>query len=165
MWPSKWMTASRESNKSDPTWGSHSIWARTRWIRWAAAKSSNKSLALPSRAQQQLAPNRQSLKQLATTISWATQIRSKRGSLVIYKEKSRPALCQTRMIVALGSSSKPQSTSSQNSPALLICWEKQERIIKQTWWQVNKPIKLSLKLLMDSCNSLIVRNSTYLAQQ
>jgi hypothetical protein len=30
---------------------------------------------------------------------------------------------------------------------------------------VDKPIKLSLKLLMDSSNSLIVRNSTYLAQQ
>ena len=164
MWPSKWMTANRESNKSDPTWGSHSTWALTQWIRWAAAKSSNKSLALPSRAQQQLAPSRQFLKQL-TKKSWATPIRSKWRSLVFYKEKSRPALCQTRMIVALGLLLKPQSTSSQNSPALLICWEKQERSIKQTRWQVDKPIKLSLKLLMDSSNSLIVRNSTYLAQQ
>ena len=166
MWPSKWMTANRESNKSDPTWGSHLTWALAQWIRWAVAKSSNKSPALPSptRAHQQLAPSRPFLKQPAW-ISWATQIRSKRGSLVFYKEKSRPALCQTRMIVALGSSSKPQSTSSQNSPALLICKEKQERSIKQTRWQVDKPIKLSLKLLMDSSNSLIVRNSTYLAQQ
>lgn len=164
MWPSKWMTANRELNKSDPTWGSHSTWAQIQWIKWAAAKSFNKSPALPSGAQQQLVPRWLFLRQL-TWISWARQIRSKWRSLVIYKEKSRRALCQTRMIVALGSSSKPQSTSSQNSPALLICWEKQERNIKKTRWQVDKPIKISLKLLMDSSNSLIVRNSSYLAQQ